>query len=96
MKLLQKVYNLTENNGKNIAKLTEQVGVQNHRIDMLENKGHEEEGAKKEREKWEKIERDRQDKQSSNQWKLLGFCIAGAGVLSGAVFGVAQILIAVF
>ena len=74
----------------NVTEIKGQLTTLNHRTSALEEKGHHEAGAKEEREKWENIERDRTEKKDSKQWKLLGFGIAGAGVLSASVIGVIE------
>ena len=68
----------------------------NHRTSTLETVAVKEEGAKEEREKWQSIEPDRSDKKDSNQWKLLGFGVAGAGCLSTTVIGAIEIGTRVF
>lgn len=90
--ILQKVYAKQEGMSVQLGVLTEKVGQQNHRIDTIESQNEREQGAKEEREKWEHIERDRMEKKDSNQWKLLGIGIGGAGVLSATVIGVIEVL----
>lgn len=77
---------------KHTGALAAHQEVANHRIEKLEHAHIKEQGVQEERQRWQVAKAEDQERKIDSVNKRIGWALAGAGVLSGIVFGAMNLI----